>query len=767
MHFPPEPETDAATQGMDSAIIIQGTDFIINKLLQERSVLSQEEYLSIVGTNTEIAKKLYDEVIALRETLRYFARGDFSTQITRRGATWGHLKALQANLQHLTWQVEQVAAGDLSQRVDFMGDFSVAFNKMVLQLEDSLEEMKNREAAERTQIMLDATPLSCCLWNEKHELIDCNLEAIKLHEVSSKQEYFDRFFELVPEYQPDGRLSSEEIHKNLREAFEKGYAKCEFVHQTISGDPIPGEVTLVRVQQQDRYIVAGYVRDLRELKKQQFAVEQQRLLLLDVFNSSPICFAILVDDKIVFSSKFMEHFLGLAVDEFFIDCFVNQSQGKELLSNVKRNIHVNWKPITVRSKDNGVKEMLANLFLTNYYGKQGIIVWLVDITEIKKIEADLRAAKETAEHLGRVKDEFIANMSHELRTPMNAVLGLMYMFRNTSLSGEQTEYLGMMEASARHLLQIINDLLDFSHLESGKVFLASENFDVRETISNVQAIFQKAADAKELLLSCSVDDDVPALITGDQARLQRILVTLTDNAIKFTSKGSVQLQAHLESLEDERAVLWFAIQDTGIGMSIEEQELIFQSFSQANTSGTRKHGGIGLGLSIAKNLIELMGGRVWCISEPQQGTTFFFTAAFNVPKEEEDSGIVPKSLQGMSILLAEDNKINEIVATKMLQDRGFHVDVASDGLQAVEMVKQKDYALVFMDIQMPEMDGIQATREIRGDPKYASLPIVALTANAMENDLRQYLAAGMNDCVAKPIDPVLLDRAIVKWTKHD
>ena len=760
-----EPGTDSIVQGGDS-VIIQSTDFVINKLLQGRSVPSREEYLSIVGTNTEIAEKLYDDVVALRETLKCFARGDFSVQIARRGATWGHLKSLQANLQHLTWQVEQVAAGDLSQRVDFMGDFSVAFNKMVLQLEDSLEEMKNREAAQRTQIMLDATPLSCCLWNEQHEIVDCNLEAVKLHEVSSKQEYLDCFFELMPKYQPDGRLSSDEIHETLRETFEKGYARCEFVHQTKNGEPIPAEITLVRVQQQDIYIVAGYIRDLRELKKQQFAIEQQRLLLLDVFNSSPICFAILVDDRIVFSSKFIEQFLGLKIGDFFIDCFVDQSKGTELLSNVKKHIHVNWKPITVQTKGNEVKEMLANLFMTNYYDEQGIIVWLVDITEIKRIEADLRAAKETAEHLGRVKDEFIANMSHELRTPMNAVLGLMHMFQNTSLTDEQTKYLDMMETSAKHLLQIINEILDFSHFEAGKVFLASEDFDVRQIISNAEILFQKAAAAKKLSLSCEVDDDVPNQITGDPVKLRRIFVALMDNAITYTAQGSIQFHVQLDSLESEKAVLLFSVRDTGVGMSTENQERIFQSFSQGDTSGTRKHGGIGLGLAITKNLVEMMGGRIWCESELHQGTTFFFTATFKVPKGMEDSGISSKSLQGISILLAEDNKINEIVATKMLKERGFQVDVAPNGLRAVEMVKQKEYALVLMDIQMPEMDGMQATQAIRSDPKYVSLPIVALTPNAMENDLRQYLAVGMNDCVAKPIDPVLLERAIVKWAKR-
>ena len=738
---------------------------IIQKLLEDRSVPAKEECLSGEHPNDEALAKLYDDVLAIRETLGKFAKGDFDVPLLGRGAVWGHLKALQANLKHLTWQVEQVAAGDLSQRVDFMGDFSTAFNRLTQQLETSLEEMKNRETAERMQIMFDATPLCCSFWNENHEILDCNLEAAKLHGLSSKQEYCNRFFELSPDYQPDGRLSAEIFHEKLNETFQKGYAKYEFLCQKPDGEPIPVEITLVRVLQYDNYIVACYIRDLRELKWQQAVLDQQRLLLLDVINSSPICFAILVDGIIKFSSTFMKKILGLDVDEPFISCFADQEKGAGLLAEVKKDIHIEWEPITIRSKENGTKAMLANLFLTDYYGEQGIIVWLVDITEIKKIEADLRTAKETAEHLGQVKDEFIANISHELRTPMNAVFGILHLLHHTSLSEEQTSYISTMEASAKHLLQIINDILDFSHIESGKIFIGSEDFDVRQTLKNVSMLLRETAVSKNLLLSLSVDDNVPTLITGDPMRLQQVLVSLADNAVKFTEQGSVAIRAKMETLENRSVVLRFSVQDTGIGMSAEDQRQLFRPFSQADASGTRKYGGIGLGLAVAKSLVERMEGRIWCESEAQKGTTIFFTATFKVPPSKPETDVVPGSFHGMPILLVEDNKINQIVATKMLQAKEFHVEVAPNGLRAVEMVKKSNYALVLMDIQMPEMDGLQATRTIRSDPAYAALPIIALTANAMEDDRQRCLMAGMNDHIAKPIDPVRLFQAILKWAK--
>ena len=741
------------------------TALVIKKLLADRSVPAKEECLAADGNSLETVEQIYDEVLAFREILKSFSKGDFSVQITNRGAIWGYLKTLQANLLHLTWQVEQVAAGDLSQRVDFMGDFSAAFNKMVVQLEDSLEAMKDREATERTQIMLDATPLCCMFWNEQREVIDCNLESVKLFGLRDKQEFLERFFELLPEYQPDGQLSAKAMKDKVDEAFEKGYLHQEFLHQRADGAPIPAEITLVRVQQKGNYIIAAYIRDIRELKQKQAALENQQLLLLDVINSSPICFAILVENRIEFLSTFMTDFLGLRIGEPLFDCFVNQEKGMDLLSSVKKDVHVNWEPITVRSKDGDIKEMLATLFLTKYHDEPAIIVWLVDITEIKSIEADLRAAKETAEHLGQVKDEFIANMSHELRTPMNAVLGIIHLLHKTSLSEEQASYVSTMEASAKNLLYIINDILDFSEIESGKVFSQSEEFDMRQPLVNVLSLFQEESKEKGLLLFHSVDDNVPVKVTGDPLRLQQILVSLVDNALKFTEYGSVQIRVQLESSVDENVVLRFSVQDTGIGIKPEVQEEIFRPFSQADTSGTRRYGGIGLGLAVVASLVEMIGGRIWFESESQRGSTFFFTAAFKLPKYEFETVVFPEPFQGMPILLAEDNRVNLIVATKLLQDRGFHVDVAPNGLRAVEMVKQKTYALVLMDIQMPEMDGIQATREIRSDPQYAMLPIVAVTANAMEDDLRQYRKAGINDHVAKPINPVLLDRAILQWAK--
>ena len=639
---------------------------------------------------------------------------------------------------------------------------------MVQQFEDSLEKTKEHEAIERIQIMLDATPLSCSLWSEQLAILDCNLEAAKLFELNSKQEYLARFFDLSPQYQPDGRLSMDVFREKLHEAFEQGYVKCEFIRQTLNGEQIPTEVTCVRVQHKNHRVVATYSKDLRELKRKQELLDMQRLLLLNILNTSPICFLILVDGKIKFSTAFATQFLGLDIGELFINYFADQEEGNDLLSLVKDDRHVKWESVTIRTKTGDTKEMLADLFPTEYYGEQGVIVWLVDVTELKKVETDLRTAKETTERLGHVKDDFIANISHELRTPMNAFFGILALLDRTDLSEEQASYVRSMDETAKNLSRIINDMLDFSHIESGKFFIELENFRfaIRQTLASVWKAFQKEADGKQLSLSYSVDDDVPDWVTGDPTRLQKILVTLTHNAIKFTAQGSVRIRVQLESSKNDEIVLLFSVQDTGCGIEAEYLTHIFKPFSQADSSKTREHGGLGLGLAVAQSLVKAMGGRIWCNSEVRQGSTFLFTVVFGLSQDaDEESSVISLQFQKSPILLVEDNKINQIVATKMLEEKGLHVDVASNGLKAVEMVQKKQYALVLMDIQMPEMDGLQATQKIRSDPKYKSLPIIALTANAMEEDKRQCLEVGMNDLIAKPINPKVLFQAIRKWAK--
>ena len=756
---------------------------LVQKLLTDRSVTPLETIRMIEECpQSENFDTLYSEITMIRDILHQFANGDFGVEIKMRGTIAGYLKTLQANLRHLTWQVEQVAQGDFSQRVDFMGNFSKAFNTLTSRLEQSVEVQKEREAYERTQIMLDATPLCCSFWDENMNVVDCNLEAVKLFDMKGKQEFIDRFHELSPEFQPSGRRSSEQAVEHIQEAFENERVTFEWMHQKLNGEPIPSKITLVRVWQKNHFIVVGYTRDIRKLKQAENALDQERLLLLNILNSSPVCFSILVDGKVQFVTPFMHNFLGTKKGELFTKYLSDKSFAQYLSEDSLEKGAVRWSPVTMQTKNGEIKEMLANVFATEYYGQNGLMVWLVDVTEIRKIEADLRNARDIAEDSARVKSEFLANMSHEIRTPMNAILGMMHLVKQTMLGDKQLIYVETAEKSAKLLLRIINDILDFSKIEAGKLEMESSMFSLRSIVEEVATVVSESVDKKNLILSYLIDDEIPHWVLGDSIRLKQVLLNLLSNAIKFTSKGSIRLSVHVENSDEKNAFLKFSVRDTGIGMSEKAMQRLFTPFTQADSSMTRKYGGTGLGLTISKSLIEMMHGEIQCESREGVGTIFTFTAQFELPapksstldqvlesatEEAEKSGVhIPEYMKGISILLVEDNKINQLVATELLKSQGFLVDVAENGKEAIQRVHEKNYDMVLMDIQMPEMDGLQATRFIRQEERFAELPILAMTANAMAGDRELCLEAGMNDHIAKPIQPSNLYRTLIKWLQN-
>ncbi|MDR3233338.1 MAG: response regulator [Planctomycetaceae bacterium] len=800
--------------------------------------------------------------------------------------------------------------------------------------------------------VLNSAPFGVVLINEDYRLIDCN-EAVLSHFGLAKQEFLDTFYDMFPPAESHGSSARDFVIEKIQTAFQEG--RCVF-EQTLCKQPpqqqtqqnsddepplsellpcelLPCEISFVRIHHEGVCTVAGYISDLRQVKNLLLDRDREQVRLQNILNSSPVCFAVLSGDTIEYAAPFMRNFLGVNNGESFQSFFVDTKTANYLLDQSGALVSpesghqeaeiVRWIPVTVRDKSGDVKEMLANLFVIDDPVAPETIVWLLDVTQIRKNESALRLAREIAETAAKTKSDFLANMSHEIRTPMNAILGMLHLILRGELTPKQITYAETAEQSAKLLLRIINDILDFSKIEAGRMTMEYREFSVSQLVGDLRANIQESCQRKNLTLNVDLDPALPAVLMGDALRLRQVILNFLSNAVKFTEHGRVTLKMEVSERDALSALIYCSVSDTGIGMTPKQMSYLFKPFSQADTSTTRLYGGTGLGLVIAKQIVELMQGKISCKSTLGQGTTFEFTVRFGIPLAEEmvteeeidenrvngllagddkeslgaarnvlellgsqtvaecttpddfqqflDSeklndvdfilcsfthwqrdiipvydmlrksrievlpqlvfvnhpGIepllqqlqpaadvhliakpiiaselfnllvtitagkkaarkqaqqkrlsenrqeadgksrtgIPDSIRGARILLAEDNKINQMVATELLKLEGFAVTVAGNGKLAVEAVNKEPFDLVLMDIQMPEMDGLAAARLIREDARFKNLPILAMTAHAMEGDRELSLEAGMNGHITKPINPEVLYASLVHWIK--
>ncbi|OHD18261.1 MAG: hypothetical protein A2Y34_05875 [Spirochaetes bacterium GWC1_27_15] len=472
------------------------------------------------------------------------------------------------------------------------------------------------------------------------------------------------------------------------------------------------------------------------------------------------------EDKIIFVNESSLNFTGYSPEEVIgnsIFNFIYDEYKPIVLTNMKKRMvgeSIQDHELVLLSKSGEKKTVISRSMNVMYENEMLFLTLLIDITDRKKNEEEIKKAKELAEDANKTKSEFLATMSHEIRTPIGGIIGMLNLAFDTNLTTEQNKYLTMAKTSADYLAKIVDDILDYSKIEAGKLELENIAFNIRGTIEIIINEFLFKAKDKNINLSYSIDFKIPDLLKGDPAKFRQILINLIGNAIKFTEKGQIFLSIKQIKSFNNTLELQISVKDTGIGIPEEKKERLFKSFSQVDSSSTRKYGGTGLGLIISKKLVEMMSGRMWFESNENKGSTFYFSVIFglileNTITDNKNNDVKKEEIilvnRKINILLAEDNTINQEFMSILLKKKGFGVVAVSNGLEVIENLEKDNFDLILMDVEMPEMDGIETTKIIRAKEKFNNLPIIALTAYAMKGDKDRCIQAGMNDYVSKPI----------------
>ncbi|MHA6249912.1 PAS domain S-box protein [Pontibacter sp. CAU 1760] len=529
--------------------------------------------------------------------------------------------------------------------------------------------------------------------------------------------------------------------------------------------------------------ISGMALDITDKKKSQLDLVESEEKFRHIFESfQDVFYRCTLNGTIQLVSPSVKQLLGYRDDEMLgknvLEFYINAHETAVIRNRVLTEHSVRDIEVEVQTKNGTPKTVILDSRLV--YDKDGDPVAmegvLRDVSELKRTQKALLKAKEEAENLLKVKTQFLANMSHELRTPMNGIIGMIDLLNQVNTDPEQGEYIDTLRKSSDALLAILNDILDLSKIQAGKLVLHESGVDLHETLGKIHSLFANRAQQKDLDFTYTISPDVPRHIYTDETRLLQILSNLTSNAIKFTNAGKVVIDVNAEALDKEYYRLHVRVEDSGIGISSEDQVLLFNDFAQLDNSSTKTFGGTGLGLAISKQLTHLLGGDIGVESMSEEGSVFWFDIvvrratteemAVREQKQQRQNTEVAALEDRPNVLLVDDNVINQKVAQKLLERLGCYTTVASNGYQAIELATSNFYHIIFMDIQMPEMDGVTATNIIKEKLGAKCPPIVAMTAYSMKDDAEKFMNQGLDDYISKPAKSVDLHTVIVKWQQR-
>lgn len=623
--------------------------------------------------------------------------------------------------------------------------------------------------------------------------------------------------DISPEYQPDGERSAVALLSVLSMAVAKGSIRSEWQHLKADGTPFTVEVMMTSIRRDDRDILHMVWNDITTRKEAERELEAYRNHLEELvearteelshltqelqdanneqqalFDSAMAGIVFVRDRCVLRCNRYLEQMLGYESGELLGQTTRSWYPDEQTFFEVGQAIIEAHAERGFFSEERQLVRKDGSFFWARMQAQavdlddlsKGLAGMVIDVSAEHAAMEQMAQARRLAEDAARTKADFLANMSHEIRTPMNAIMGMTHLVLQTELNPRQKDYLQKIHRSSKHLLGVINDVLDFSKMDAGKLSLERIPFDLNVLITDLTNVLEAKTAEKGLQLKVHIDQSLPEQFKGDPLRLQQILLNFANNAVKFTHQGEVEIRVDGYKASAGKRGLQFSVRDTGIGLSPDQQQRLFRSFEQADGSTTRKYGGSGLGLAISRRLAEMMDGEVGVNSQEGKGSTFWFKVELEaVParastermhtrgvaehsrQKAVESGFaeLKRQLQGAHILLVEDNPLNQEVATELLKQVGVSVDVAAHGAEALQQLEQRRYDLVLMDMQMPVMDGLTATRRIRRQPQFADLPILAMTASALVTDREACIEAGMNDFLAKPIEPKKLWAELARW----